>query len=83
LGEFSLAQIRQAEWNVPILAVGNRKDARLVTGFLGAGADDYIAESTDPAMLPSRLRALIRRSGGYAPSYLQAGNLMLDVNICV
>jgi len=48
-----------------------------VTG-LEAGADDYLVKPFHIEEVLARVRALIRRSGGWANAALKAGNIQLD-----
>lgn len=48
-----------------------------VTG-LEAGADDYLVKPFHIEEVLARVRALIRRSGGWANAVLKAGNIRLD-----
>ena len=45
---------------------------------LDAGADDYLPKPFAASEFLARVRALVRRSGAYAPSVLHLGNCTLD-----
>ena len=45
---------------------------------LDAGADDYLPKPFAASEFLARVRALVRRSGAYAPSALHLGNCTLD-----
>ena len=45
---------------------------------LDAGADDYLPKPFAASEFLARVRALVRRSGAYAPSMLSFGNVTLD-----
>ncbi len=46
---------------------------------IDSGADDYLPKPFQMQELVSRLRALIRRSGGHAQSVIDAGNVQIDM----
>lgn len=71
-------KLRTAGVTAPIMmltAKGSRSDR--IEGF-DAGADDYLPKPFAPEELISRVRALLRRSGGYTPTKLTFGDLILD-----
>lgn len=66
--------------HVPIVMLTARSDESDKVLGLDFGADDYVTKPFSPRELVSRVRALLRRSGGYAKDEtLNAGNLSLDV----
>jgi DNA-binding response OmpR family regulator len=72
--------LRERRNNVPIImltALDSEADAVL---GLEAGADDYVVKPFRPAELRSRIRAVLRRSGGggRVESVLSAGPITLD-----
>lgn len=73
-----LRQLRQAGVATPILCLTAR-DALgdKVTG-LDLGADDYLAKPFNFAELLARIRALLRRAPGVAPTTLRCADLELD-----
>jgi two-component system cell cycle response regulator CtrA len=71
-------QIRTAKHETPIIALSSVPQARLTA--LAAGADDVVGHDIDPAELNARIRAIVRRSRGFAQSQLQIGSLTLDVD---
>ena len=77
-GSSLIRQIRTAKHDTPIIALSSVPQARLKA--LAAGADDVVARDIDPAELGARIRAIVRRSRGFAQSQLQIGSLMLDVD---
>ncbi len=77
-GSSLVRQIRMAKHDTPIIALSSVPQARLKA--LAAGADDVVARDIDPAELSARIRAIVRRSRGFAQSQLQIGGLTLDVD---
>ena len=59
----------------PVLILTARDSWREKVEALDAGADDYLAKPFHTAELVARLRALIRRSSGWADPVLRAGDL--------
>ena len=73
-----LRRLRSDGVKTPIMmltAKGEKNDR--ITGF-DSGADDYLPKPFDPDELISRVRAMLRRSGGYTPDTLSFGDLTLD-----
>lgn len=64
--------------NTPILMVTARSKVTEKTEGLDSGADDYLTKPFDMAELSSRVRALLRRSGGkFRPQDLQFEDIVL------
>ena len=61
---------------IMLLTARGEKDDR-VEGF-DAGADDHLPKPFAPDELLSRVRALLRRTGGYTPTVLTFSDLALD-----
>ena len=61
---------------IMMLTAKGEKDDR-ITGF-DSGADDYLPKPFSADELISRVRALLRRSGGYTNTILTYGDLKLD-----
>lgn len=73
-----LRQLRQAGVATPILCLTARDaPGDKVTG-LDLGADDYLAKPFNFAELLARIRALLRRAPGVAPTTLRCADLELD-----
>lgn len=73
-----LRQLRQAGVATPILCLTARDaPGDKVTG-LDLGADDYLAKPFNFAELLARVRALLRRAPGVAPTTLRCADLELD-----
>ena len=62
--------------DVPIIMVTARSDAFDVVAGLEAGADDYVTKPFEPKELTARLRALLRRTRGFAdtPRVIRLGD---------
>jgi DNA-binding response OmpR family regulator len=72
------AALRGAGDWTPVLML-TAKDGELDEAeALDTGADDYLTKPFSFPVLVSRLRALLRRTGGGAPVPLQAGDLSID-----
>lgn len=73
-----LKQWRLDNITTPVLVLTARDSWHEKVAGIDAGADDYLAKPFHLEELLARLRALIRRSGGFASSELVAGPLVLD-----
>jgi DNA-binding response OmpR family regulator len=69
-------ELRRAGALVPILMLTARGEARERVLGLEAGADDYLVKPFDTAELVARVRALIRRTAGFAK--MRCGPLEID-----
>ena len=58
-----------------LTAKGEKEDR--IKGF-DTGADDYLPKPFDPDELLARVRAMLRRGGGYTPNVIAFGDLALD-----
>ena len=73
-----LRELRDAGMAAPVLLLTARGELEdRVTG-LEAGADDYLPKPYAMTELLARVKALLRRSGGYAAEVVQLGNLTLN-----
>lgn len=64
--------------DLPILILTAYSAVEHRVAGLDAGADDYLAKPFDLTELQARLRALLRRSKGYADAVIRQGELSLD-----
>ena len=73
-----LKKLRAEGFKTPVmmLTAKGEKDDR-ITGF-DSGADDYLPKPFAADELISRVRALLRRSGGYTDTVISYGDLKLD-----
>lgn len=73
-----LKRWRAESISIPVLVLTARDSWHEKVAGIDAGADDYLAKPFHLAELLARLRALIRRSSGFASSEVTAGPLVLD-----
>lgn len=71
---------REVGRTFPILILTARGNWRDKVGGLEVGADDYLVKPFHMEELIARLRALVRRSVGWADSLLRCGPVILDTN---
>ncbi len=69
---------RGAGHNFPVLILTARSRWQDKVDGLEAGADDYLVKPFQMEELLARLRALVRRSAGWAESVLRCGPIALD-----
>jgi DNA-binding response OmpR family regulator len=79
---YSLTRWLREHGNVPIIMVTSRKEEMDRIAGLEMGADDYVVKPFSPQELVSRVRAVLRRSGGEntweGERPLELGDLMID-----
>lgn len=73
-----IKKIRKAGRTVPVLILTARDGWQSKVEGLEAGADDYLVKPFDTPELLARVRALLRRTGGWASSTLTSGPYALD-----
>ena len=73
-------RLREQRTQVPVLFLTARdRQADKVEG-LSLGADDYVTKPFDLEELIARIRAILRRTSGYAAGVLAVGELALDTD---
>lgn len=77
-GISALTAIRQSGVTTPALFLTAKAEVEDRVAGLDAGADDYLPKPFAASEFLARVRALTRRSGGYAPALLRLGNTTLD-----
>ncbi|WP_242186770.1 response regulator transcription factor [Sphingomonas sp. CARO-RG-8B-R24-01] len=73
-----LRTLRSRQDPVPVVILTARGDTAARIGGLDHGADDYLAKPFDVEELVARLRAVLRRQGGFAGAELTVGNVRFD-----
>lgn len=73
-----IRRLRSRECQYPVLILTARTRWQDKVEGLEAGADDYLAKPFHMEELMARVRALLRRSGGWADSQLRFGDLTID-----
>ena len=75
-----IRQVRAEGKTYPILILTARDRWEDKVDGLSAGADDYVAKPFHFEEVSARVNALLRRSGGWASSQLEAGPVSLDLS---
>ena len=73
-----IKQIRQSKLTYPVLILTARDTWEDKVDGLEAGADDYLTKPFHMEELLARLRALLRRTGGWSESVMQFDRLSID-----
>ncbi len=73
-----IREVRSAGKSYPILILTARDRWQDKVDGLEAGADDYVVKPFHFEEISARVTALLRRSGGWASSVLEAGPVTLD-----
>ena len=77
-GITAVKEIRKRLPKTPIIVLTIEEKEQIVSRFMDAGADDYLAKPFIMEELLARLRALTRRKGTYLGDTLSQGNLKLN-----
>ena len=75
-----IRQVREQGKTYPILILTARDRWQDKVDGLSAGADDYVVKPFHYEEISARINALLRRSGGWASSILDAGPVKLDLS---
>jgi len=73
-----LARWRQAGHSLPVLVVTARGSWHEKVQGIDGGADDYVAKPFEIEEVLARVRALLRRAGGFASRQIRIGAIELD-----
>jgi len=73
-----IKKLRAKDCSYPVLILTARDNWQDKVEGLEAGADDYLAKPFHLEELMARLRALLRRSGGWSESQLHFNRLIID-----
>ena len=75
-----IREVRAQGKNYPILILTARDRWQDKVDGLSAGADDYVVKPFHFEEVSARVNALLRRTGGWASSVLEAGPVKLDMS---
>ena len=75
-----LRTLRTARIKTPILVLSGLAGIKDKVKGLGLGADDYMTKPFHKDELIARIRAVVRRSQGYALSVVQSGDLTVNLD---
>jgi len=73
-----IRQLRAAEKSYPVLILTARDGWQAKVEALEAGADDYVVKPFHEEELLARVRALLRRSAGWASAEIRSGPFVMD-----
>lgn len=73
-----VSQLREANWDMPVLMLTARQDSETLHDSFLIGADDYLTKPADMKELVLRVRALLRRTGAMKTGRLVVGSAVLD-----
>ncbi len=75
---FSLCSAIKANWKLPVIFLTASGDEYSTVAGFDLGADDYIPKPFRPRELVSRIKNVLRRTGGAAGSLITIGNVQVD-----
>jgi two-component system cell cycle response regulator CtrA len=75
-----LRQLRAARVETPVVMVSGQADVGCKVKALSCGADDYITKPFHNYELTARIRAVVRRSKGFAHSTIRMGEFTLNLD---
>lgn len=75
---FSLCSAIKANWKLPVIFLTASGDEYSTVAGFDLGADDYIPKPFRPRELISRIKNVLRRTGGAAGSVVTIGNVQVD-----
>jgi len=75
---FSLCSAIKANWKLPVIFLTASDDEYSTVAGFDLGADDYIPKPFRPRELVSRIKNVLRRTGGAAGSVVTIGNVQVD-----
>jgi two-component system OmpR family response regulator len=76
-----LKRWRNAGRTMPVLILTARGEWRERVEGIEAGADDYVVKPFHMEEVTARVRALVRRSGGFASSRVEFGEFSIDLRL--
>jgi DNA-binding response OmpR family regulator len=76
-----LKRWRRAGRNVPVLILTARGQWDERVEGIESGADDYVVKPFRMEEVVARIRAIVRRAGGFASSQIEIGELVLDTRM--
>ena len=75
---FSLCSAIKANWKLPVIFLTASGDEYSTVAGFDLGADDYIPKPFRPRELVSRIKNVLRRTGGAAGNIVTIGNVQVD-----
>ena len=79
-GDSLIEQLRAKNITTPILVISRSADIDKKINALRKGADDYMVEPFHDKEFLARIKAVVRRSNGYAHNKMKSGDLEIDLS---